>query len=42
MLKNEVRDKAPNITNLATTTTLTIFEHKILDHSKYVTIPEFL
>ena len=39
---NEVRNEIPNITNLATTTTaLIVVENKILDHSKYITIPKF-
>ena len=38
---NEVKNKIPNITNLATTTALTAVENKILDHSKYITTPEF-
>ena len=38
---NEVKSKIPNIANLATNTALTAAENKILDHSKYITIPEF-
>ena len=38
---NEVKNKIPNITNLATTTVLTAFENKVPDHSKYITSPEF-
>ena len=39
---NEVRNEIPNITNLAATTTaLIVVENKILDHSKYITIPKF-
>ena len=38
---NEAENKIPNTTNLATTTALTAVENKILDHSKYITTPEF-
>ena len=38
---NITLNKIPSITNLATNTTLTAAENKILDHSKYVTTPEF-
>ena len=38
---NEAENKIPNITNSATTTALTAVENKILDHSKYITTPEF-
>ena len=38
---NEVKNKIPNITNLATTTVPTALENRILDHSKYITTPEF-
>ena len=31
----------PNITNLATATSLTAVENKRSDHSKYITTPEF-
>ena len=31
----------PNITNLATTTALTVVKNKICDHSIYITILEF-
>ena len=37
---NEVKNKIPNITNLATTTVLTAFENKVPDRSKYITSPE--
>ena len=33
---NEVKNKIPNITNLATTTVLTAVENEIPDHSKYI------
>ena len=38
---NEVKHKIPNITNLTTNTALTALENKIIDHSKYITTPEF-
>ena len=38
---NEVKNKIPNITNLATTTVLTAVENKVPDHSKSITSPEF-
>ena len=39
---NEVKDNIPITTNLATTTTgLTAVKNKTLDHSKYITNPEF-
>ena len=38
---NEVKNKVPNITNLTTATALTAIEYKIIDHSKYITTPEF-
>ena len=39
---NEVKNKIPNITNLATAVTaLTAVENKIPDHNKYITTPEF-
>ena len=38
---NEVKNKIPHITNLATITALTAIENKIPDHSKYITTPEF-
>ena len=34
-------DKIPDITNLATTTAVTAVENKVLDHSKFITTPEF-
>ena len=36
-----MKNKIPNITNLAFTTALTYVENKIPDHSKYITTPEF-
>ena len=33
--------KNTNITNLATTTDFTAVENKTLDHSNYITTPEF-
>ena len=36
-----IEDKIPNITNLATTTAATAAENKIPDHSKYISTPEF-
>ena len=36
-----VKNKIPNITNLATTTALTAVENKIPDHSKYITTTKF-
>ena len=36
-----IEDKIPNITNLATTTAPTAAENKIPDHSKYISTPEF-
>ena len=41
MLKNEIKNKIPNITNLATTIALTVVENKIPDLRKYSTTPEF-
>ena len=38
---NEFKNKIPSITNLATTTVPTALENRILDHSKYITTPEF-
>ena len=38
---NEVKNKIPNITNLATTTALTAVENEIPDYSKYITAPDF-
>ena len=38
---NEVKNKIPNITNLASNTDLTAVENKIPDHSKYINNPEF-
>ena len=38
---NNIEDKIPDITNLPTTTALTVVENKIPDHSKYITSPEF-
>ena len=37
----EVKNKMPNITKLGTTAPLTVVENKTVDHSKYITIPEF-
>ena len=39
---NEVKNKMPNINNLDTSTALTTVESKTPDHSKHITIPEFL
>ena len=36
-----VKNEAPSITNLATTTAFTAVENKIPDHSNYITTPEF-
>ena len=33
---NEVKNKIPSVTNLATTPALTAVENKILDHSKHI------
>ena len=38
---NEIKNKLPNITNLATTTAYAAVENKIPGHSKYITTPEF-
>ena len=38
---NEVKNKIPNIINLATPTALTAVENKIPGSSKYITTPEF-
>ena len=38
---NRLKTKIPNITNLATTTALTAVKNEILDHSAYITTPEF-
>ena len=38
---NEFKNEIPSVTNLVTTTALTAVENKILDHSKYITTPEF-
>ena len=37
----DIEYKIPDVTNLVTTTALTAIENKILDHSKYITTPEF-
>ena len=43
MLKwvNEVENKIPSVTNLATPNALTAIQNKIPDHSKYTTTAEF-
>ena len=38
---NEVKNKIPNITNLATTAVRIAVENKTPDHSKHVTTQEF-
>ena len=38
---NEVKNKIPNITNLATAFALATVENKLPDHSKYIATPEF-
>ena len=38
---NEIENKIPNLTNLATTNTLTGAKNKTPNHSKYITTPEF-
>ena len=39
-IKN-INNKIPDITNLATNTSLTAVENKTSDHSKYITTAEF-
>ena len=38
---NEVKNKKPNISNLAICTAFTPVENEIQDHNKYITTPEF-
>ena len=38
---NEVKNEIPSITSLATTTAYTAVKNNMLDHSKYITTPEF-
>ena len=38
---NEIKNKIPNNTNLATATVLSAVENKIPDHNKYITTLEF-
>ena len=38
---NGAKNKLPDITNLASNTTLTPVENKTPEHSKYITTPEF-